>query len=131
VNGLLWVAQEGLALVFLFAGIAKLTMPIEVMTEQVPLPGLFLRFIAVAEVLGALGLILPGLTRMRTELTPLAALGLVIIMIGATSITLATSDPAAALFPCGVGVVAAAVAYGRRPRPAVMTTSRLAARPTP
>jgi uncharacterized membrane protein YphA (DoxX/SURF4 family) len=51
-----------LALIFLFAGSFKLIMPLEMMTEQMPLPlpGLFLRFIAVAAVLGAIGLILPG-----------------------------------------------------------------------
>ena len=60
-NYALWIVQGLLALVFLFAGGMKLVMPVEEMTKQVPLPGLFLRFIAVAEVLGALGLILPGL----------------------------------------------------------------------
>jgi hypothetical protein len=50
----------------------------------VALPGWFLRFLGVAAVLGALGLVLPGLLRIRPGLTPLAAAGLVIIMIGAT-----------------------------------------------
>jgi hypothetical protein len=52
------------------------------------LPGLFIRFIGVAEVCGAAGLILPWLMRIRPALTPLAAAGLVIIMAGATVITL-------------------------------------------
>ena len=88
----LWVIQGLLALLFLFAGGMKLILPVEEMTKQmpVPLPGLFLRFIAVVEVLGALGLILPGLLRIRPGLTPLAAAGLVIIMIGATMVTLAS-----------------------------------------
>src|SRR5215210_3605974 len=88
----LWVAQGLLALVFLFAGGMKLVLPLEVMTEQMPLPGLFLQFIGVAEVLGAIGLIFPGLLRIRPGLTPLAAGGLVIIMIGATVLTLASGD---------------------------------------
>ena len=88
-------------------------MPVEEMTKQVPLPGLFLRFIAVAEVLGALGLILPGLLRIRPGLTPLAAAGLVIIMIGATVVTLMTADVALALIPLAVGLLSAFVAYGR------------------
>ena len=91
----------------------KLVMPVEEMTKQVPLPGLFLRFIAVAEVLGALGLILPGLLRIRPGLTPLAAAGLVIIMIGATVVTLMTADVALALIPLAVGLLSAFVAYGR------------------
>src|SRR3954465_1748342 len=86
----LWIVQVLLALIFLFAGPIKLILPLEVMTEQMPLalPGWFLRFIGVAEVLGAIGLILPGLLGIRPGLTPLAACGLVIIMIGATVITL-------------------------------------------
>ena len=86
------------------------------MTEQFPLPGLFVRFLGVAEVLGAIGLILPGLLGIRLGLTPLAAGGLVIIMIGATMITLAGGVPgggfALSLIPLVVGLLSAFVAYG-------------------
>ena len=82
-NIALWVVQALLAALFLFAGGMKFVMSIEEMTKQVPLPGWFLHFIGVVEVLGALGLILPWLTRIRPGLTPLAAAGLAIIMIGA------------------------------------------------
>ena len=109
----LWIVQALLALLFVFAGGMKLVMPIEEMTKQMPLPGAFLRFIGVAEVLGALGLILPGLTGIRPGLTPLAAAGLVIIMIGATVVTLAGGDVAPALIPLVVGILSAFVAYGR------------------
>jgi uncharacterized membrane protein YphA (DoxX/SURF4 family) len=111
----LWIVQGLLAVLFLFAGGVKLVLPVEEMTKQmpVPLPGLFLRFLGVAEVLGALGLILPGLLRVRPGLTPLAAAGLVIIMIGATVITLVGGDVATALISLVVGVLAAFVAYGR------------------
>jgi uncharacterized membrane protein YphA (DoxX/SURF4 family) len=109
----LWIVQGLLALTFLFAGSMKLVLPLEALTEQMPLPGLFVRFIGVAEVLGAIGLILPGLLRMRQGLTPLAAVGLVIIMSGATVLTLANGDVAPALIPLAVGLLAAFVAYGR------------------
>ena len=111
----LWVIQGLLALLFLFSGGMKLILPVEEMTKQmpVPLPGLFLRFIAVVEVLGALGLILPGLLRIRPGLTPLAAAGLVIIMIGATMVTLAGGAVGPALLPLVVGLLAAFVAYSR------------------
>jgi len=111
-NSALWIVQWLLALVFLFAGGVKLVMPIEAMTAQVPLPGPFLRFIAVAEVLGALGLILPSLLRIKPWLIPLAAAGLVVIMIGATVISLSISAPSG-LPPLVVGLLAAFVAYGR------------------
>ena len=109
----LWIAQGLLALIFLFAGGMKLVLPLEELTGPVPLPGLFMRFIGVAEVLGAIGLILPGLLRIRPGLTPLAAAGLVIIMIGATVVTLASGDLAAALISVVVGLLSAFVAYGR------------------
>jgi len=109
----LWVVQGLLACLFLFAGGTKLVMPIEELTKQMPLPGLFVRFISGAEVLGAIGLILPGLLRVRPGLTPLAAAGLAIIMIGATVFTLASGDVAMALVPLVVGLLAAFVAYGR------------------
>ncbi len=112
-NYALWIVQGLLALIFLFTGGMKLVLPVEELTKQMPLPGLFVRFIGVAEVLGAIGLILPGLLRIRPGLTPLAAAGLIIIMIGATVFTLATADVALALIPLVVGLLSAFVAYGR------------------
>ena len=110
---LLWTIQVLLAALFLFAGGMKLVTPIAAMAQQMGLPGPFLRFIGLAEVLGALGLILPGLLRIRPRLTPLAAAGLVIIMTGAVGITIATAGVAEAVVPGVVGVLAASVAIGR------------------
>ena len=112
-NLALWIVQVLLAMVFLFAGGMKLVSPIEELTAQMPLPGWFVRFIGVVEVLGAIGIVLPWLLRIRPVLTPLAAAGLVILMIGATVFTLWVADPAMALVPLMVGLLAAFVAYGR------------------
>jgi hypothetical protein len=112
-NAVLWAIQGLLALLFLFAGGVKLILPIAAMAKQIALPGWFLRFIGVAEVLGGIGLILPGITRIRTGLTSLAASGLVIIMIGATWITVAEGSILSGLFPLAVGLLAAFVAYAR------------------
>ena len=117
-NLVLWIIQALLALLFLFAGGTKLILPIDVLTSmgspnQVHLPGLLIRFIGVCEVLGALGLVLPGLLRIRPSLTPLAAAGLAIIMIGATVLTIAGDGIAPALFPLVVGMLLLFVAYGR------------------
>ena len=109
----LWIVQSLLALLFFFAGGMKLVLPLEQLTGPITLPGPLLRFIGMAEVLGALGLILPGLLRIRPGLTPLAAAGLMVIMLGATVITLATMDAVMALIPLVVGLLAAFVAYGR------------------
>jgi hypothetical protein len=110
---ILWIVQGLLALIFLFTGGMKLVLPLDKLTGPLPLPGLFVRFIGVVEVLGALGLILPGLLHIRPGLTPLAAAGLVIIMLGAIVFTLAGGDVALALIPLVVGLLAAFVAYGR------------------
>jgi hypothetical protein len=131
VGALLWTVQGLLAALFVFAGGMKLVMPIEAMTtDQLALPELFMRFIGLSEVLGALGLILPGLLRIRTGLTPLAAAGLVIVMVGATVLTLAIGGGASALFPAVVGLLAASVAYGRsRPAPCRQPAARPALQP--
>jgi hypothetical protein len=100
---------------FVFTGLMKLTAPIEMLTAQVPLPAAFVRFLGLAETLGAIGLILPGLLRIRTGLTPLAASGLVIIMMGATVLTptLLGMDVIMALPNVVIGALAAAIAYSR------------------
>jgi len=110
-NALFWTLQLLLAALFLFAGIMKFVMPAEQLTAQSPFSAEFIRLIGVAEVLGGLGLVLPGLTGIQPRLTPLAAAGLVIIMIGATASSL--QHGAAALFPFVTGLLAAFVTYGR------------------
>jgi uncharacterized membrane protein YphA (DoxX/SURF4 family) len=114
-NRALWIIQILLGALFLFAGGMKLVLPIEEMTKQMPvaLPGAFLQFIGVCEVLGAIGLILPGLLHIRPGLTPLAAAGLVIIMIGAVVVTLMGGAVVTALLPLVTGILAGFVAYGR------------------
>lgn len=115
----LWIIQILLGLLFLFAGGSKLVMSIEQMQElarqsgQSPLPGMLLRFIGVAEFVGGLGLILPSLLRIKPLLTPLAAMGLLIIMIGAVVITLWSGAVGSAVFPLVVALLLAFVAYGR------------------
>ena len=118
-NTTLWIIQALLAALFIFAGGAKLIMPIEEMTAQMPiaLPGWFLRFTAVAELLGGIGLVLPWLTRIKPNLTSLAAAGLVIIMIGATVVTLMTGQIAFALFPLVTEISARSLLTSEGPRP--------------
>lgn len=113
-NVLLWVGQVVLAALFVFAGGMKLVTPIAEMQQGgMALPGALLRFIGVAEVLGGLGLILPGALRIRQELTPLAAAGLTLIMAGAVVVTLMTPQASMAVMPLVVGIIAALIAYNR------------------
>jgi hypothetical protein len=110
----LWAAQGLLAALFLFAGGFKLVASAEMMSQgPIVLPLAFLRFIGACEVLGAIGLILPGVFRIHRELTPIAAAGLVIIMIGATTLTAATGEVAGAIMPFVVGIIAITIARGR------------------
>src|SRR5260370_10466039 len=110
----LWIIQTLLGLLFIFSGGMKFVMSVAEMTKDMPsMPGWFLHFIGVMEILGGLGLILPSLLRIRPGLTPLAAAWLVIIMIGATVITLTTMGSGAAMLPLILGDLSAFVSYGR------------------
>ncbi len=117
-NIVLWIVQIVLAILFLFAGGTKLVLSPEVLASmgspnQVQLPGLLIRFIGVCEVLGALGLVLPGLLRIKPWLTPLAAVGLLIILVGAVVLTFVADGILPALMPLVAALLAAFVAYGR------------------
>src|SRR5215208_1815118 len=115
-NRALWIVQGLLAAVFLFAGGMKLITPVEVLSAMSPFPGEFIRFIGVCEVLGAVGLIMPYALRILPGLTALAAAGLLVIMVGATVSTLAIGGGLLALPTLLLGLLAAVVAYGRRPQ---------------
>ena len=111
----LWSLQAVLALVFTMTGAMKLLLPADVLADQSPLPILLVRFIGACEVAGALGMIMPGLLRIRPSLTPLAAACLALLMICATVLTpiVITPDPVMMMMPACVGIVAAFVAYAR------------------
>jgi uncharacterized membrane protein YphA (DoxX/SURF4 family) len=115
-NTLLWTIQGLLAALFAFAGGMKLMLPVAELTQQTQLSGAFVRFIGVAETLGAIGLILPGLLQIRPRLTAFAAAGLVAIMIGATVLTLAGEDLRMASVPLITGLLSVFVVYGRSRR---------------
>jgi uncharacterized membrane protein YphA (DoxX/SURF4 family) len=113
-NILLWITQSLLSLLFIFAGVMKFLMPVAEMQKGAPvvLPGWFFHFIGACEILGGVGLILPALLRIMPGLTPLAATGLGIIMLGATIITAKAGVSMAAL-PFVVCLLSFFVAFGR------------------
>jgi putative oxidoreductase len=111
----LWVAQGLLAVAFAMSGLMKLGTPYAELAAKFawaraaaePL----VKFIGVVEVAGALGVILPSLTRIKPMLTPLAAAGFVVIMILATALHLRLGEVP---FPNFIlGGLAAFVAWGR------------------
>ncbi|HSB29517.1 MAG TPA: DoxX family protein [Pyrinomonadaceae bacterium] len=118
-NIVLWIIQVVVALLFLFSGGTKLVMSAKAMQDMAPpgsimLPGLFIKFLGGVEVLGGLGLLLPGLTKIRRGLTPLAAIGLLIIMIGAVVVSLMGPGASTAILPFVTGILCIVIAYGRR-----------------
>jgi uncharacterized membrane protein len=120
-NVILWILQILLAMLFLFAGGLKLWVPASELAQAqqavpnaVALSPWFLKFIGLCEVLGALGLVLPQVSQRNKRLVPLAALGLLIIMIGAVVIGFMQSGFRDALLPLVTGLLLAFIAYGRR-----------------
>jgi putative oxidoreductase len=117
-NILLWLVQLVLAAAFGMAGFMKSTQPVDALVQagiawasQVPLP--LVRFIGISELAGAIGLILPAATKIKPALTPLAALGLLTVMILAMTFHLSRGEGQALPINMVLGGLAAFVAWGR------------------
>jgi len=113
----LWVVQVVLAVMFGMAGFMKATQPLAALAQQIPwvpdVPAALVRFIGVAEFAAALGLVLPAATRIRPRLTPLAAVGLVLVMTLAAIFHLTRGELAGIVANAVLGAAAAFVAWGR------------------
>ena len=83
----LWIVQGLVALAFLLAGVMKTFMPLEGLKKNMAwvgnVPAGLVRFIGIVEILGALGLVLPKLTKILPQLTIAAAIGLILVMVSA------------------------------------------------
>jgi hypothetical protein len=109
-----WVVSVLLALAFLFIGGMKVMMPVaDLAAGSQGVPVVLLKIAGVAEVLGALGLVLPAGTRILPVLTPVAAAGLVFTMIGATVTNILIGLYPVAAQTVVLGVLAAFVAWAR------------------
>jgi uncharacterized membrane protein YphA (DoxX/SURF4 family) len=118
-NILLWVLQVLLALAFLAHGWLLLSPPAS-MAEQInaSIPRWFQIFIGTAEVLAAVGLVLPGLTRIQPWLVPGAAAGIMFVMICATVFHLMRGEVSSAITTLVLLAIATFVTYMRwRVRP--------------
>jgi putative oxidoreductase len=113
----LWVVQVVLGLMFGAGGIMKATQPISELVAQMvwasAVPEVLVRFIGVSELLGGIGLILPAATRIKPQLTPLAGVGLALIMLLAALFHLVRSEFGAIGVNVVLGGLAAFVAWGR------------------
>jgi hypothetical protein len=114
-NTFLWATQVALALIFLAHGLLFLFPPeaVRKIKNQAPFPIGFLLFIYVAEILAAPGLTLPGLSGLLPWLTPLAAAGLVPIIVGAATLHLSRREIPPAVVTVVLLALAILVAYAR------------------
>ena len=116
-NVFLWILQAVLALMFVMAGVQKATQPKDKLVTRLPWVADFsqgtVRFIGIAELAGALGLILPAATGIAPVLTPLAASGLALIMVLAAITHARRKEPGAIAFNAVLFVLAVIVAWGR------------------
>jgi uncharacterized membrane protein YphA (DoxX/SURF4 family) len=117
VNIALWIVQGLLAAMFLMAGITKSTQPREKLLKQMPWVDDFsmpvVRLIGVSELAAGLGLVLPAATGIAPVLTPLAAVGLVIIMLAAMVVHARRKEMQGIVFNVVLLIAAAFVAWGR------------------
>ena len=113
----LWIVQILLALVFLMAGFMKTTKPKEALQDKMAYVEDFsqgtVRLIGALEILAAIGLVLPVLTGVLPWLTPLAALGLVLTMVGAAITHVRRGEYQMIVGNVALLALAAFVAYGR------------------
>jgi uncharacterized membrane protein YphA (DoxX/SURF4 family) len=113
-NVLLWVLQALLAVVFLAHSWLFLFPPAEMVASMnAAIPPAFRIFIGVAEVLAAVGLTLPGITRVLPWLIPLAAAGLLIVTLSATILHGMRDEVGSAITTAFLFVAATFVAYMR------------------
>ena len=115
-NSVLWVLQILLALVFSLTGALK-AFQYERAKAQLPwvaeAPHEFVTFVGLVEILGAIGLILPALTGILPILTPLAALGLAVVMFVATGFNYSHGEYKTIILNAILLVMAVVVVVGR------------------
>lgn len=113
----LWVVQSLLAAAFVGAGLMKLVTPIEQLAQNMGwvngVPAALVRFIGASEVAGALGLLLPAVTRIKPVLTGLAGLGLLVVMVLGAGVHMVRGEFNMLAPSIVLGSLSAFVAWGR------------------
>jgi uncharacterized membrane protein YphA (DoxX/SURF4 family) len=116
-NTALWAAQIFLALVFLITGAGKLFLPIENLFALIPwtkdVNSLPVRLIGFTEIIGSIGLILPSLLRIKPWLTPLAAIGIAVVMLLAIFFNISTGETSVIGINIILFLIAIFIAWGR------------------
>lgn len=117
INISLWIAQVLLSLMFIMAGLMKLSQPISELSISLPwvadTPELLIRFIGLSELLGGIGITLPALLRIKPKLTGYAGIGIAIIMVLASILHIYRGEYASVFFNFLILGIAVYVAWGR------------------
>lgn len=123
-NIVIWIIQIILASIFILAGFMKATQPIDVLGKNMSwvydFPAFIVRFVGIAELLGGIALILPALLRIQPWLTPMASLGLLLIMVFAAVYHLYKGEYSAILINLILAGMASLVAWGRFSKAAIL-----------
>jgi uncharacterized membrane protein YphA (DoxX/SURF4 family) len=113
----LWVAQVVLAGSFMWAGLAKLFQPVETIAAMWPwtgqVPVALVKLTGIADVAGAIGLILPSLLGNQAKLTPITALGVIVLMVCAGIFHIARGEASQIGVNVAFALIAAFIAWGR------------------
>ena len=113
----LWIVQVLVGIAFIMAGGMKIATPYDALAAQMAwvshVPAIGVKVIGALELLGGLGLILPSVSRIKPGLTPLAAAGLVLTMLGAAATHVMLGEFGQLGAPLVLGGLAAFVGWGR------------------
>ena len=116
-NIFLWAAQIILAAMFLMTGAMKLTSPIEQLSAMLPwtkdVPDGLVRFIGASELMGGIGLLLPSILRIKPILTPIASLGLALIILFATMLHISRGESPVIGIHIIIMAISIFIAWGR------------------
>ena len=117
-NALLWTLQASLAAIFTVSGLAKISQPkarliASGQTGVTPFPLPVIRITAFCELLGAIGILLPRLVGVAEFLTPAAAAGYAIVMVGAIASHAYLREPRNVAATVAIFIAAVTVAVGR------------------
>ncbi len=114
----LWATQVLLLLIFAGGAVWKVVTPLDEIAEMMPwvgeVPKAFFYATAVLDFLGGLGLVLPAITRVRPELTPLAALGCALLMVAAILFHVSRGEAADTTFNFFLLALCGFVFWGRK-----------------
>ena len=129
-NIMLWVFQVLIAIFFLMGGVYNLSQPIDVLAAKMSYVNHFpiwaVKLIAISEILGGIGVILPSMIRIKPMLTPLAAFGLTLVMVFATIYHVTHGEAYESPMTIILGAITIVIAWGRYKKLPITERSMLA-----